>query len=332
MLIECWDGDAEARLSAANVALQMEQLVATNIDDLFHPDSNQARTVVATALPTALLDVNRPTEHSQSSPPPYYSPTDPIPFQQQSDVSRQDSAVTTTTNTSQSVTVDTERPTEHSQSGPPPYSEQTEDYVSFGQNRFPFSRGPILTQQRHQVSMPHIFSSEPGQSSAPRGHMAARCTHSLRSNYHYEAEMKQLRATDKSESLSLRNVTAARTSVEEIRELSQSPFGTTIDERGLDHDDVTTDDPSVGGHELDSSLNSDSGFLNAHSDLSHSDTTTGHYATESDQDQETLASFAEAGEALVSEEELLEAGTVLVDFQAMQIENSGNSASTITSV
>lgn len=329
MLTDCWDGDAEARLSAANVALRMEQYITTNINDLSRQDSNHSKTV-ATAVPTAMMDVSRPAEHSQSSPPPYYSPTDPIPFQQQSDVSRRDSTVTTATNASQSVAVDMEKPTEHSQSGPPPYSEPAEDYVPFRQNQPSFTRGPILAQQSHQVSMPHIFSSESEQGRSPRGHMAARCTHSLRSNYQYEAEMKQLKKTNKSESLSLRNMTAttAQTSVEieeNIRELSHSPFSSTIDERGLDVDDVASSNHvSLGGHNnvSASSLNSDSGFANTHSDLSHSDTIPGHYATESDQDQETLASFVEDG-VITRDQNLMVEGTM------NSVENSG---STVTSI
>ncbi len=333
MLMDCWDSDAEARLSAANVALRMEQFIATNINDLSCQDSNQAKAVV-TAVPATVIDMIRRAEHSQSSPPPYYSPTDPIPFQQQqqqSDVSRQDSTITAATNASQSIPIVTERPTEHSQSGPPPYSEPAEDYVPFYQTQFQRNRGPILAQQKHQVSMPHIFSSEPDQGRAPRGHMAARCTHSLRSNYQYESEIKELETSNKSESLSLRNMaTVARESInieEDIRELSQSLCTTTVDERPLNVDNATnTDHIILGGHNRisGSSFNSDSGYLNAHSDLSRSDVTTSHYATESDQDQELLA---EGGATVTSKEE----GSLLLD-SVLQIENSGNSESTVTSV
>ena len=339
-LYECWDDDAEARLSAANVSLRMKQLIATNINDIARQDSTQTTAVPTTSIiPAEAVAMNRPTEHSQSSPPPYYSPTDPIPFQQQSDISRQES--TSAITTLQSDTVETDEQAEHSQSGPPPYYGPTpEDYLLFQQTTFPFNRGPIRAQQRHQVSMPHICS-DTEHSRTPRGHMAARCTHSLRSSYHYEQEMRQLNNFNKSESLSLRNMAAAQESVgemeEEIRELSQSPLGTTLEERIDDmmSEAATREDDNMASpdrQQLDISdftlnLNSDSGILNAHSDLSHSDTT-GLVPAESDTD--ALTSSVDSGVLSIDQDKMVEGAT---NFRCLpHTENNENSASTVTSV
>ena len=315
----------------------MKQLIATNINDIARKDSTQ--TVPTSIIAPEAVAMNRPTEHSQSSPPPYYSPTDPIPFQQQSDISRQES--TSAITTLQSDTVETDEQAEHSQSGPPPYYGPTpEDYLLFQQTMFTFNRGPIRGQQRHQVSMPHICS-DTEHSRTSRGHMAARCTHSLRSSYHYEQEMRQLNNFNKSESLSLRNMAAAQESVgemeEEIRELSQSPLGTTLEERIDDmmSEAATHGDDNVAspdGQQLDISdftlnLNSDSGILNAHSDLSHSDTT-GLVPAESDTD--ALTSSVDSGVLSIDQDKMVEGAT---NFRCLpHTENNENSASTVTSV
>ena len=171
--------------------------------------------------------------------------------------------------------------------------------------------------------------------------MAARCTHSLRSSYHYEQEMRQLNNFNKSESLSLRNMATAQESVgemeEEIRELSQSPLGTTLEERIDDmmSEAATREDDNMASpdrQQLDISdftlnLNSDSGILNAHSDLSHSDTT-GLVPAESDTD--ALTSSVDSGVLSIDQDKMVEGAT---NFRCLpHTENNENSASTVTSV
>ena len=88
-LVECWDEDPEARLSAANIVYRMEEfyktLLEVNEEDHW---SNGATTQSQTmgTMATYNCDVmagqhiGQPTEHSQSSPLPCYSPTDPNLF------------------------------------------------------------------------------------------------------------------------------------------------------------------------------------------------------------------------------------------------------------
>ena len=88
-MVECWDEDPEARLSAANIVYRMEEFFKTALDpdEKDHQSSGtttQYQTV--STMPTYNNDtmttaqIGQPTEYSQSSPPPYYSPTDPNLF------------------------------------------------------------------------------------------------------------------------------------------------------------------------------------------------------------------------------------------------------------
>ena len=83
-LHECWDDDAEARLSAANVSLRLQELIHTDISDIIKQDSVDMTTVSSSVPPEVIpmLNMNRPTEYLQSSPPFCYNPADPIPVQQ----------------------------------------------------------------------------------------------------------------------------------------------------------------------------------------------------------------------------------------------------------
>ena len=83
-LHECWDDDAEARLSAANVSLRLQELIHTNISDITRQDSIDM-TTVSSSVPSeniSMFDIHRSTEYSQSSPPSCYSLTDSTPVQQ----------------------------------------------------------------------------------------------------------------------------------------------------------------------------------------------------------------------------------------------------------
>ena len=87
--MECWDQDPEARLSAANIVYRMEEFFKTLFE---HNDedrrSNGTPTHCQTVSTMATYDydvmtgqhIGQPTEHSQSSPLPCYSPTDPNLF------------------------------------------------------------------------------------------------------------------------------------------------------------------------------------------------------------------------------------------------------------
>ncbi len=153
--------------------------------------------------------------------------------------------------------------------------------------------------------------------------------------------MRQINSFNKSESLSLRNMAAARESVGEmeevvIRELSQSPLGTTLEERIDDmmseaatrgDEDVT----SLDGQELDISdftlnLNSDSGILNAHSDLSHSDTT-GLVTVDSHTD--ALTSSVDSGVPSIDLDKMAEGATNFRHLPHTE-NNENSSASTVT--
>jgi len=190
----------------------MKHLISTSIEDVNSQDSVPIATApnnMATGS-APVLDPHRPNEHSQSSPPPYYSPTDPAPF---------------------------------------------------GSHR-------SLAQQRHQVSMPHI-NQYSGHTAG--GHMAARCTRSLRSTY---CEQEPPTFNFRRNSL----VAGSQPNCEReeiIRELSQSPFGCTepCPETGQIADSASLDGQDVGFLALNeadraSNLNSDSGFENAHSEIS----------------------------------------------------------------
>ena len=91
-LVECWDGDPEARLSAANIVYRMEEFVKSMHEMNEEEDNGLSRsgthvpqyqpvssvaTYAGDNMDPALTQIGRPTEYSQSSPPPYYSPTDP---------------------------------------------------------------------------------------------------------------------------------------------------------------------------------------------------------------------------------------------------------------
>ncbi len=153
--------------------------------------------------------------------------------------------------------------------------------------------------------------------------------------------MRQINSFNKSESLSLRNMAAARESVGEmeevvIRELSQSPLGTTLEERIDDmmseaatrgDEDVT----SLDGQELDISdftlnLNSDSGILNAHSDLSHSDTT-GLVTVDAHTD--ALTSSVDSGVPWIDLDKMAEGATNFRHLPHSE-NNENSSASTVT--
>lgn len=85
---ECWDSDPEARLPAANVSHRLEDLLNTTVnffEDVpgasnVHGTTHQHTTTTVTMYNdnVTTVDIRRPTEHSQSSPPPYYSPLDPF--------------------------------------------------------------------------------------------------------------------------------------------------------------------------------------------------------------------------------------------------------------
>lgn len=92
MMQECWDKDADARLSAANVYHQISELCSSSphqSEDLStsHAPSSTHSMVVADHTPnnnapsSHNLEAVNPIlfqEHSQSTPPPCYSPTDPF--------------------------------------------------------------------------------------------------------------------------------------------------------------------------------------------------------------------------------------------------------------
>ena len=86
--MECWDEDPEARLSAANVVYRMEEFTKE-----LNQDNHSSGSGVSTQYNTmtssntmAMVPIGQPPmECSQSSPPPYYSPTDPNSFQNASD-------------------------------------------------------------------------------------------------------------------------------------------------------------------------------------------------------------------------------------------------------
>ena len=79
---ECWDEDPTARLTAGNIHYQMDDLYNSSpqIQQGHAPTNSQGHP--PTNQPHALPDIGPVLfqEHSQSSPPPCYSPTDPIPF------------------------------------------------------------------------------------------------------------------------------------------------------------------------------------------------------------------------------------------------------------
>lgn len=88
---ECWDEDPTARLTAGNIHYQMDDLCNSappqqQIQQGHHhhhaPSNSQQGHAPTTNQPHTLPDVVPVLfqEHSQSSPPPCYSPTDPIPF------------------------------------------------------------------------------------------------------------------------------------------------------------------------------------------------------------------------------------------------------------
>lgn len=87
--MECWDQDPEARLSAANIVYRMEEFFKTlfehnDEDRLSNSTPTHCQTVGTMATYNydviAGQHIGQPTEHSQSSPLPCYSPTDPNLF------------------------------------------------------------------------------------------------------------------------------------------------------------------------------------------------------------------------------------------------------------
>ena len=79
-LVECWDEDPEARLSAANVIYRMEEFTKELCKSNRSSTSNmstQYNTMATSSNTMAMVSIGQPMECSQSSPPPYYSPTDP---------------------------------------------------------------------------------------------------------------------------------------------------------------------------------------------------------------------------------------------------------------
>ena len=344
-LHECWDNDAEARLSAANVSFRMDELCDTNIEDIIQ-SSEHGSTVMATVPSTstigtttiATIEIHRPTEHSQSSPPPYYSPTDPTPF--------------------------------HGQRGAFPFVIGP----IFTQHRRPL----------FQTSMPHILSGDnehlsrgsPHSVTRPGYHMTARCTRSLRSSVYLEQEVLRLNECNSSEAMSVRNSLllcndepvnnqTSESEEEFVRELSQSPRGQTHESmsRPSDEEEDTAegyvgtiqsvrldDSTSLDGRDLrpsqtflqsdgsdvTSNLNSDSGILNSQSEVSHSNATTSpsegsqcERRDSLDSDNEALTSSMDSGVPSSKEMTLLKDGT---NSFPPPSENSENSVSTVTSV
>lgn len=272
-LHECWDNDPEARLSAANVSVRMEELCETKIEDIIsHSEHiptgmsnvpNVSANVPGT-LPT--LEIHIPPEHSQSSPPPYYSPTDPVPYHGQQDA-----------------------------------------FPFVSRPVFTQHRRPLF-----QTSMPHIVCNDNDhlswgspQSGARLGcHTSIRCTRSLRGSVHLEQEAMHLNECNSNEALSLRNSllgseNAKRGSEEReetVKEFNQSPQGQFHESRryqseelrvGVENHTLTAVPlyesdiqpssvvlhPGGKSDQIVSNVNADSGILNSESGVSHSNAT-----------------------------------------------------------
>lgn len=87
MITECWDADPESRLTAANIHYQMADLCNCSTQNLHDqmtkshsPTVSHAPLNNSQSHPHDVCSLMFHGEHSQSSPPPCYSPTDPIPF------------------------------------------------------------------------------------------------------------------------------------------------------------------------------------------------------------------------------------------------------------
>lgn len=320
----------------------MNELCDTNIEDIIQSSELGSTATVPSTLTNgtatiAAIEIHRPTEHSQSSPPPYYSPTDPIPF--------------------------------HGQRGAFPFVTGP----IFTQHRRPL----FQTSMPHILSgdNEHLSRGSPHSITRQGNHMTARCTRSLRSSVHLEQELMRLNECNSSEALSVRNSLLlcnehehelsnhqTRESEEElVRELSQSPRGQSHDSmshpseeegtvegniQSVRFDDSVSLDgrdlgPSVmflqsGDSDLTSNLNSDSGILNSQSEVSHSNATTSssessHCERRSslDSDNEVLTSSMDSGVPSSKEMTVLEEDPIL---KLPPSENSENSVSTVTSV
>lgn len=88
---DCWDRDPDARLTAANISYRIDTLynsspqVRNHVMRSSHLGPNQVPLQNHAPLDRSQSHMTGVgamliQEHSQSSPPPYYSPTDPIPF------------------------------------------------------------------------------------------------------------------------------------------------------------------------------------------------------------------------------------------------------------
>ena len=85
-MVECWDEDPEARLSAANIVYRMEEFFKTSLnlnEEKQQPSGTTTHYQPNNTMVTYNRDmtIGQPMECSQSSPPPCYSPTDPNSIQ-----------------------------------------------------------------------------------------------------------------------------------------------------------------------------------------------------------------------------------------------------------